>query len=120
MEPKGDITSEKISVVDILQTAILPGRDTVLLLKCPVEGGVIAKACHFSDLSKGKALRHQILCHRQPLLGNIAMKADSEPVPAQVCDGTLTDQKLPGRAADGYLLLQMTFDIFQQFIQQFI
>ena len=51
---------------------------------------------------------------------DIAIKTDSKPVTAQLGDGALADQKLPGGAADGDFVLQMAFHIFQQFIQQLI
>ena len=75
---------------------VLSGGDAVLLLKGPVEAGIVGKAHLFSYLLQQNALRNQGLGGDKPPLGDTAVEAYAHLFSKGMTEGALTDVELPG------------------------
>ena len=76
-----------------LQTAVLPGRNAIFILKGTVKAGVILEACLSGNFFQKDAFFNQNLGGNQPSLGHITVETDAHGLLKQMADGTAADKK---------------------------
>ena len=104
--------------MQILHFFVLPWRNSVFLLECPVESGIICKTYGFGNGFQGLISFNQPLGGNESALGNTAVETQTQFISEGLGDGTLADIEMVSNFGKGDFLMQMLINIFQHLVKQ--